>query len=274
MSLFSKAVRGYRPRRGSGHRRRALASWTIASALIAGCGFHLQGATTMPAAMKMTYIDAEDERSSFLLTLQRSLQASGSTITPDRAAATAVLHIEHDETGQRVLSVSAANKPTEYEIFYTIKYSVTSEGKELLTSQTLRLIAAGGLIPGSYWGETEAGLKGDKLFARLDTPLHSVLHEAAHYICMTPERRAGLDTDAGGEHIEENAVCYLQILLADQIPGYGRARMLTDMDAWGYTFRLGSAQAWFEQDATDAYDWLLQNKLIDPDEQPTGRVRE
>jgi LPS-assembly lipoprotein len=93
----------------------------------------------MPAAMKMTYIDAEDERSSFLLTLQRSLQASGSTITPDRAAATAVLHIEHDETGQRVLSVSAANKPTEYEIFYTIKYSVTSEGKELLTSQTLTL---------------------------------------------------------------------------------------------------------------------------------------
>ena len=55
------------------------------------------------------------------------------------AAATAVLHIEHDETGQRVLSVSAANKPTEYEIFYTIKYSVTSEGKELLTSQTLTL---------------------------------------------------------------------------------------------------------------------------------------
>ena len=93
----------------------------------------------MPAAMKMTYIDAEDERSSFLLTLQRSLQASGSTITPDRAAATAVLHIEHDETGQRVLSVSAANKPTEYEIYYTIKYSVTSEGKELLTSQTLTL---------------------------------------------------------------------------------------------------------------------------------------
>lgn len=138
----------------------------------------------------------------------------------------------------------------------------------------LRLIAAGELIPGSYWGETEAGLKGDKLFARLDTPLHSVLHEAAHYICMTPERRAGLDTDAGGEYIEENAVCYLQILLSDQVPGYDRARMLTDMDSWGYTFRLGSAQAWFERDATDAHDWLLQKVLIDRDERPTGRVRE
>ena len=62
---------------------------------------------------------------------------------------------------------------------------------------------------------------------------------------------------------EESAVCYLQILLADQIAGFGRARMLADMDAWGYTFRLGSAQAWFEQDATDARDWLLQNRLID-----------
>ena len=93
----------------------------------------------MPPAMKVTYIDTEDERSSFLLTLQRSLQASGSTITPDRAAATAVVHIERDETGQRVLSVSAANKPTEYEIFYTIKYSVTSEGKGTPRPQTLTL---------------------------------------------------------------------------------------------------------------------------------------
>jgi len=93
----------------------------------------------MPAAMRMTYVDTEDERSTFLLTLLSSLKASGTTIMPERAAATAVLHIEHDETGLRVLSVSAANKPTEYEIFYTIKYSVTSEGKELLSTQTLTL---------------------------------------------------------------------------------------------------------------------------------------
>ena len=135
-------------------------------------------------------------------------------------------------------------------------------------------IAPGATIPGSYWGESEAGLVGNRIYFRGDTPLHSVLHEACHFICMDEGRRTQLERDAGGDYDEENAVCYLQILLADQIPGYGRARMLTDMDAWGYTFRLGSAQAWFEQDATDAYDWLLQNKLIDPDEQPTGHVRE
>ena len=99
-------------------------------------------------------------------------------------------------------------------------------------------------IPGSYWGDSEAGLIGDCLFLRDDTPVHSALHEACHYICMDEERRGRLDTDAGGECDEENGVCYLQILLADQLlPSVGRARLCADMDAWGYTFRLGSAQA-------------------------------
>src|SRR5580698_2605951 len=88
----------------------------------------------------------------------------------------------------------------------------------------LELIAPDEQIPGSYWGDSEAGLKGDLLFARLDTPVHSVLHEASHYLCMTPERRAGLDRDAGGDDPEESAVCYLQILLADTLPLVGRER--------------------------------------------------
>jgi hypothetical protein len=128
-------------------------------------------------------------------------------------------------------------------------------------------------IPGSYWGEAEAGLRGDHLLARPDTPLHSILHEACHFICMDPVRRRGLDTDAGGDFEEENGVCYLQILLADQVPGFGRQRMTTDMDAWGYTFRLGSARAWFERDADDALDWLQHHGLVDDSGQPTYRVR-
>jgi hypothetical protein len=139
-----------------------------------------------------------------------------------------------------------------------------------LRLQTLPEAAA---IPGSHWGDAEAGLVGDALYARPDTPLHSVLHEASHYICMTPDRRAGLHTDAGGDDAEENAVCYLQILLADRLPGFGRARMLADMDAWGYSFRLGSARRWFEEDAQDARDWLLSHGLITADEQPTWTSR-
>ena len=50
-----------------------------------------------------------------------------------------MLRIERDETGQRVLSVSARNTPAEYEIFYTVTYSVTANGAEILTPQTLTL---------------------------------------------------------------------------------------------------------------------------------------
>ena len=128
---------------------------------------------------------------------------------------------------------------------------------------TLEQLPADEKLPGSYWGESEAGLRGDTLFVRPDTPLHSLLHELAHYVCMTGARRSGLDRDAGGDDAEECAVCYLQILLADRIEGFGRERMLRDMDAWGYTFRLGSARDWFERDAADACIWLREKGVVE-----------
>lgn len=132
---------------------------------------------------------------------------------------------------------------------------------------------AGAALPGSFWGDSEAGLVGNRVHLRPDTPAHSLLHESCHWICMNPDRRDGLDTDAGGDYDEENAVCYLQILLADHLPGFGRDRCLADMDAWGYTFRLGSARAWFEQDAEDAAAWLSAHDLIDDRGRPTGNLR-
>ena len=137
----------------------------------------------------------------------------------------------------------------------------------------LTIIAAGNDIPGSYWGDEEAGLIGNELLVRADTPLHSVLHETGHYVCMDQTRREGLDTNAGGDYDEENAVCYLQVLLADFIEHFGRSRMFKDMDQWGYTFRLGSAQAWFERDAEDAHAWLLQRNLINRQLKPCWKLR-
>ena len=107
-------------------------------------------------------------------------------------------------------------------------------------------------ITGSFWGEPEAGIVKRCVFVRLDTPVHSLLHEACHVICMDEVRRAGFECNAGGDDIEEAAVCYLQIVLADYLPGVGRDRLMQDMDTWGYSFRLGSSRAWFESDAADA----------------------
>ena len=145
---------------------------------------------------------------------------------------------------------------------------------DLLSRYQLRLeLVEGADIPGSFWGDEEAGLIADTLFARLDTPVHSILHEACHYICMDGDRRSKLDTNAEGDYDEENAVCYLQILLADCLPGVGSPRILADMDAWGYTFRLGAARLWFEQDAEDACRWLAAHNLIGGDRRPTWRLR-
>ena len=135
------------------------------------------------------------------------------------------------------------------------------------------VLSAGATIPGSYWGDSEAGLLGDRLYLRADTPLHSVLHEASHFICMSDARRAQLDRDAGGDYDEENAVCYLQILLAEEFAQVGRAQMCRDMDDWGYTFRLGSAQAWFDADAEDARRWLVDHEILGADGAVTWRKR-
>jgi len=138
---------------------------------------------------------------------------------------------------------------------------------------SLVVVPPGEPITGSFWGESEAGIVGHTVFVRADTPVHSFLHEACHVICMDAERRDGLDRDAGGDDLEESAVCYLQILLADVIDGVGRDRLMADMDTWGYSFRLRSTRAWFEQDAEDARTFLLEHGLIDSAGAPTWRLR-
>lgn len=123
-------------------------------------------------------------------------------------------------------------------------------------------VADGEPIPGSYWGEPEAGVIASRVYARVDTPLHSVLHEACHLLVADPARRSSIHTDASDSLEEEDATCYLQIVLADALPGFGRARAMQDMDAWGYSFRLGSARAWFECDAADARAFLDTRGLL------------
>ena len=128
-------------------------------------------------------------------------------------------------------------------------------------------------ITGSFWGDPEAGIVGRQVYIRGDTPVHSLLHEACHIICMTPDRREKLNRDAGGDDIEESAVCYLQVVLADFLPGTGRDRLMQDMDAWGYSFRLGTTKRWFLADARDARAWLLSQRLLNSAGTPEFRLR-
>lgn len=127
---------------------------------------------------------------------------------------------------------------------------------------TLNAVDDGAAIPGSFWGDDEAGIIGHDVYARDDTPVHSLLHEAGHLLVLPAERRAAVHTNATDSVEEEDATCYLQIVLADALPGVGRDRLMADMDAWGYTFRLGSARAWFEHDADDARAWLHARGLL------------
>ena len=147
--------------------------------------------------------------------------------------------------------------------------------RALLSRYGLSLVVAGtgDTIPGSYWGDREAGVIGLDVHVRDDTPVHSLLHEACHVICMDKARRDSLNRDAGGDDLEESAVCYLQVLLADEIPGVGRNRLMEDMDAWGYSFRLGSTRAWFESDAADALEWLRDAALVNENGRPSYRLR-
>lgn len=141
-------------------------------------------------------------------------------------------------------------------------------------SLSVEWVAEHAAIPASFWGEPEAGIVRHCVFVRVDTPVHSMLHEVCHIICMTSDRREHLDRDAGGDDLEESAVCYLQIVLADYLDGVGSERLMRDMNTWGYSFRLGSTERWFAEDADDAQAWLAAMNLLNSTGIPQFRLRD
>jgi len=110
----------------------------IATSLVA-CGFQLQGAFVPPAGMDRTYIATNDRFSPFLRAFENELRAAGVELSDSPTDATAIFTISFDSTAQRVLSVSARNVPTEYEVFYTIAYRLDAGEATLLPQQTLNL---------------------------------------------------------------------------------------------------------------------------------------
>jgi LPS-assembly lipoprotein len=118
------------------HERRA-SRWglALAAALLAGCGFHLQGHTPLPAVVRTPFVEAPDRQSDFVQHLRHALLSNGAQLTAQKEHASAVVSILRDSVARRVLSVSATNQPNQYEVTYTVGFSVSAAGKELLPPQ-------------------------------------------------------------------------------------------------------------------------------------------
>jgi LPS-assembly lipoprotein len=108
------------------------AALLVAALIGAGCGFHLQQALTLPPQMARTHVRAIDTHSLFYRELLRELERSGTEIVQSPEDASAVIDILRDETDQRVLSVSARNTPTEYEVYYSVRYGISHEDEVLV----------------------------------------------------------------------------------------------------------------------------------------------
>lgn len=107
-----------------------------AAGLAAGCGLQLRGHLELSLAMRAPYLEAPDRYTALYAELTAALEAAGAKLAPSRESASAVIHVHVDESGRDVLSVSARNTPQEYEVFYTIEYSVTAGDRELLSRQS------------------------------------------------------------------------------------------------------------------------------------------
>lgn len=125
----------------AGHRRvPTLLTALLIASLLPGCGFELQDRPSVPPDMQRTYIDTGDRHSLFYRELRRELLDAGVDLTDGPSADAATFRVLADDTGQRVLSVSARNVPTEYEVYYSIRYGIEgSGGNVLLPAQDLTL---------------------------------------------------------------------------------------------------------------------------------------
>ena len=109
----------------------------LSAIVVSGCGFHLQGRQPLPAAFSYTFVDAKDEQTDFVQDLRKALIASNVNVIATKGSSGAVITVHEDELTERILSVSARNIPTEYELTYQVRFSVMSEGKTLIDKEEI-----------------------------------------------------------------------------------------------------------------------------------------
>jgi LPS-assembly lipoprotein len=119
----------------------ALCAGSAAAGLMGGCGFRLVGSVPLPASLAVVQIDAADTQSDFYFGLRKALLAASTHIDDDgKDESAAVIHISTDSAAERILTVSTLNVPTEYELTYTVRLSVSASGHELIAPEEHRLV--------------------------------------------------------------------------------------------------------------------------------------
>jgi LPS-assembly lipoprotein len=119
----------------------SLVASLMAASLIGGCGFRLQGSVALPQSLAVVRIDTNDTQSDFYVGLRKALLAAGTRVEEDRKdESIAVIHIITDNSAERILTVSTLNVPTENELTYTLKFSVSLSGHELIAPEEHHLI--------------------------------------------------------------------------------------------------------------------------------------
>ena len=111
----------------------------LACAALSSCGFHLRGVAKMPAALAEAYLEAPDRYTDFHRVFVDDLTAAGVHLLPHADPSSVVIELEKDDSGQRILSVSARNVPTQYEVYYTVTFRVRTGSHDLQPPQTISL---------------------------------------------------------------------------------------------------------------------------------------
>jgi len=116
---------------------RIAAVMLFAALSVSGCGFHLQGRQPLPQDFEYTYIDTKDEQTDFVQDLRKALIATGSKVIRTKGSSGATISVHEDELTEKILSVSARNIPTEYELTYRVEFSVNAGGKALIEHEAV-----------------------------------------------------------------------------------------------------------------------------------------
>jgi len=105
--------------------------------LVTGCGFRPSGVVDFPPTVQAVHVDTVDRYSVFYRELTTALRAGGRELVATADAADTVITISRDETGQRVLAVSARNVPREFDVYYIVRFAVERKGVATTEPQTL-----------------------------------------------------------------------------------------------------------------------------------------